>query len=277
MLDPTAVGRSHATPKPRSRRPRAHSVSADWRLGPDVAPPTYSPAQHYVWRKLNQIQRELAPCLVCPEYLRARERLAIDETRVPELRALDCRLRQLSGWGIIKVPGYVPSRPFFRLLEQKLFPCTDQLRHASELEYARSPDMWHDVMGHLPMLVEPAFGEFNHLFGRVGSRIRHEAHLNTLEKIYWFSMEFGIVHPPTLSGDTGDISCARLYGATLVSSAHEMTTSLTDAVERRPFSIEAVSQMKTDVSRVNEVLFEISSFDALLQQLIDWATDEHLL
>lgn len=259
------------------RQPRVASPSPPWTPGPDIVPPVYYLSQHRTWNELYRAQQKVAPGLVCPEYLRSQQKLGIDSDKIPDLRELHARLKRLCGWGLLKAPGYVPGQQFFRLLEQKTFPCTDQLRDASEVAYASAPDMWHDVMGHLPMLAEPAFGEFNHVFGRIGARIRHESQFHTLGKIYWFTMEFGIIRPPEPPDGTSPPLGARLYGATLVSSTHEMTTSLTSSVERRPFSIEAVSKMKTDVSQVNKVLFEITSFESLLDQLLAWADKEHLI
>jgi phenylalanine-4-hydroxylase len=265
------------SPKPRSRQPLVNSPSPTWTRGPDCVPPTYYVSQHATWRNMIQMHKAQAPQHVCKEYLHAVERLGIDEHYIPELRQLDRRLKALSGWGIIKAQGYVQPRAFFQLLTQKLFPCSDLLRHASEVTYTSEPDMWHDVMGHLPMLIDPTFGEFNNLFGRIGGNVRNDTQFNVLQKVYWFSMEFGIINPHATAESAGPISSARLYGAAHVAAAQEMAMSLSPTVEHRPFSIEGVVGMETDVARVNTVLFAIPSFESLLNQLVDWARTEHLL
>lgn len=265
------------SPKPRSRHPRVASPSPQWTQGEAILPPLYYPAQHEAWRKLIALQKAQEVDCVCPEYLSAKKRLGIEEDAIPELRELHRRLNRLSGWSIVKAVGYVQPRVFFQLLKKKVFPCNDLLRHPSELAYTSEPDMWHDVMGHLPMLVDPVFSEFNHLFGRVGSNVRNDSQFNVLGKIYWFSMEFGVINPRATAQAAGPLSSARLYGAASVAATKEMAMSLSDSVERRPFSVEAVCKMETDVAKVNNVLFEVPSFEALLGHLVEWAKGENLL
>jgi phenylalanine-4-hydroxylase len=223
------------------------------------------------------MQAELAPRYVCAEYLAARKLLNLDESFIPDLHELDGELRACSGWGIIKARGYVQPRVFFQLLKQKLFPCNDLIRHHTELDYTSEPDLWHDIMGHLTMLADPVFGEFNHLFGRVGVNVRSDEQSEILNKVYWFSMEFGIINPGATTDAVGPLSSARVYGAATVAAVREMAMSLSEAVERRPFSISAVSKVETDVARVNHILFEIPSFESLLDQFTEWARSERLL
>jgi phenylalanine-4-hydroxylase len=277
MFAARAIEVAQRSPKPRSRQPRIPSRSPQWTQGEAILPPLYYPAQHEAWRKLIAMQKAQEEGLVCQEYLDAKRRLGIEQDGIPELRELHRRLNALSGWSIVKAAGYVQPRVFFQLLKKKVFPCNDMLRHPTELAYTSEPDMWHDVMGHLPMLVDPVFSEFNYLFGRVGSNVRNDTQFNVLGKIYWFSMEFGVINPQATAQAAGPRSSARLYGAASVAAAQEMALSLSDAVERRPFSVEAVCKMETDVAKVNDVLFEVPSFESLLGQLVDWAKSEHLL
>jgi phenylalanine-4-hydroxylase len=223
------------------------------------------------------MQAELAPRYVCAEHLKARRLLNLNEHSIPTLNELDDQLRACSGWGLVKARGYVQPRAFFQLLKQKLFPCNDLIRHHTELDYTSEPDLWHDIMGHLPMLADPVFGEFNHLFGRVGVNVRNDEQSEILDKVYWFSMEFGIINPGATTDAVGPLSSARVYGAATVAAVGEMVMSLSESVERRPFSISAVSKGGMDVARVNHILFEIPSFESLLDQFTEWARSERLL
>jgi len=207
----------------------------------------------------------------------AREKLAIEETRIPELRELGRRLRCLTGWDIIRVPGYVTPRSFFLLMSEKLFPCSDLLRDASELEYATEPDMWHDVMGHLPMLVDPALNEFYRLFGRIGVEVRSEEQLTVLNKVYWFSMEFGLINAAATPASAGPPSACRAYGAALLTGASELVAGIGNrSVRKKPFSIEGICEMPTKVHERNSVLFEVPSLEEVSRQLTRWATKERL-
>jgi phenylalanine-4-hydroxylase len=135
--------------------------------------------------------------------------------------------------------------------------------------------MFHDVMGHLPMLGSPNISEYYQLFGRVGVNARHDEQIAILDKVYWYSMEFGILDPD--AGTSAEGSRARVYGAGLITAPTEIFSSLSDAVERRPFSIDAVSAMHMDIRKPNKVLFQVRSLDLLVSELMDWSTQEKLL
>jgi phenylalanine-4-hydroxylase len=222
-----------------------------------------------------RIQAPAISAKACDEYLAVRSALAIDEERIPTLVDLDRMLRRSTGWGLVRADGYIRPEWFFRLLADRRFPCMDQLRNARELRYTSEPDMFHDVIGHLPMLASPTISEYYQLFGRAGIHARHDEQTACLDKIYWYSMEFGILNPDADAVATA--GRARVYGAGLITAPTEIFASLSDAVERRPFSIDAVSEMHVDIRRPNSVLFEVPSLDALASEFVDWARHEGLL
>ena len=88
-------------------------------------------------------------------------------------------------------------------------------------------------------------------------------------------MEFGILNPDGHA--EGVDGRARVYGAGLITAPTEIFTSLSEAVERRPFSIDAVSAMNVDIRKPNTVLFEVRSLDVLAAEFVDWARQERLL
>jgi phenylalanine-4-hydroxylase len=264
--------------KPLSRAPRVASSSPEGTPGHQVIAPVYFEQQHQTWRNLCRIQAPSITAKACAEYIDARERLVIDEDRIPTLVDLDRMLRLRTGWGLIRADGYITPKWFFRLLADRYFPCMDGLRHAREILYTSEPDMFHDVMGHLPMLGSPAISEYYQLFGRVGKSARHDEQIACLDKVYWYSMEFGILNPDAGAPQESQRSSrATVFGAGLITAPTEILTSLSDAVERRPFSIDAALSMHVDIRKPNEVLFEVRSLDVLVTELMDWAKQEKLL
>jgi phenylalanine-4-hydroxylase len=266
---PAAVG------KPLSRAPQVASPSPEGTPGSEVVPPTYFDEQHETWRTLCRVQAPAVSQKACDEYLAVRDELDIDEERIPTLVDLDRMLRQRTGWRLVRADGYIPPEWFFRLLADRCFPCMDQVRNAREVLYTSEPDMFHDVIGHLPILASPIISEYYQLFGRAGVHARHVEQTACLDKIYWYSMEFGILNP---DGQTDAVeSRARVYGAGLITAPTEIFTSLSQAVERRPFSIDAVSAMNVDIRTPNTILFEVRSLDVLAAEFVDWARQERLL
>jgi phenylalanine-4-hydroxylase len=260
--------------RPLSRAPRVASPSPEGTPGYDVVAPAYFDEQHETWRKLCRIQAPVLSTRACGEYLTSRERLEIDEEKIPTLVDLDRMLRLRTGWSLMRADGYIPPQRFFRLIADRCFPCMDGLRHAREILYTSEPDMFHDVMGHLPMLGSPVISEYYQLFGRVGKSVRHPEQLASLDKVYWYSMEFGILNPESGAPAAGR---ARVFGAGLITAPTEILTSFSESVERRVFSIDAVSAMHVDIRKPNRVLFEVRSLDVLAAQLMDWAKQEKLL
>ncbi len=268
-----AARRAGAGSKPLSRAPRTPTPSPEGTPGCDSVAPDYFEEQHDTWRALCRIQAPAVRANGSAEYLVARDILVIDEERIPTLADLDRMLRQRTGWELMRADGYIPPKWFFRLLAERRFPCMDQLRHARELMYTSEPDMFHDVMGHLPMLASPIISEYYWLFGRAGVNARHDEQTACLDKVYWYTMEFGILSDNVAGEPRG----SRVYGAGLITAPTEIFTSLSPAVEKRPFSIDAVSSMHVDIHKPNEILFEVPSLDSLANQFVDWARHERLL
>jgi phenylalanine-4-hydroxylase len=253
------------------------SPSPEGTIGEAIQPPLYAPEQHQTWAELYRRQSGILGSRVCREYLEGRELMKYPADKVPQLADLSRRLRKATGWQVIRVEGYVPENVFFKLLANKCFPCTDFIRHPSELEYTPAPDMFHDLMGHLPLITNPRFASFFHAYGLAGSSARNEEEVSWLGRIYWFSVEFGLMNPNAHNGTLRKSDETQIYGAGIVSSVGEIPHSLSDLVKKEPFVPEVVSQRVFDIHHMQDTLFEISSFDELESEFRRWASDKGLL
>jgi phenylalanine-4-hydroxylase len=263
--------------KAKPSPPIAPSPSPEGTIGRDIQPPIYAPIQHETWRMLYDRQLAAIQGRVCEEYLIGREKLQYERERVPRLADLSERLRACTGWQCIRVEGYVPEATFFLLLAQKLFPCTDFLRHPTELEYTPAPDMFHDLMGHLPMITNPRFASFFRKFGEAGINARDEADTVKLGRIYWYTVEFGLINPTAHAGADRDPRLTKIYGAGISSSVGEIEHALSDQVKKTPFDIERITETPVEIHHMQEELFEIASFDELEQSFEAWATAQGLM
>ncbi len=263
--------------KAKPSLPLAPSPSPEGTIGRDIQPPIYAPVQHETWRRLYDRQSAAIVGRVCDEYLEGRAKLCYERERVPRLADLSERLRACTGWQCVRVEGYVPEATFFLLLAQKLFPCTDFLRHPSELEYTPAPDMFHDLMGHLPMITNPRFASFFHKFGLAGINARREEDTVKLGRIYWYTVEFGLINPTAHAGAARDQRLTKIYGAGISSSVGEIAYALSDAVKKTPFDIERVAATPVEIHHMQDELFEIASFDELEQSFEAWATAQSLI
>jgi phenylalanine-4-hydroxylase len=253
------------------------SPSPEGTIGEAILPPVYADEQHQTWQKLFDRQSAILGGRVCDEYLAGRALMNYPAERVPTLAELSRTLKSATGWQIIRVEGYVPESIFFRLLANKCFPCTDFIRHPEELEYTPAPDMFHDLMGHLPLITNPRFASFFHAYGLAGSAAKNEEQVAWLGRIYWFTVEFGLMNPNAHRPLLRRGEETTIYGAGIVSSVGEIPHSLSGHVKKEPFIADIVANRVFDIHHMQDTLFEIASFDELESEFRRWASDKGLL
>jgi len=228
-----------------------------------VAVPDYDAEDHRTWAALLANQRKVLPGRACDEFLAGLDLIAFPEDRIPLLAEISDRLERQSGWRLVRVDGIVPDAEFFSLLAQCRFPSTDFIRRPEELGYTPAPDMFHDLMGHVPLLTDARFCAFFERFGQAGVRafeLNHPAQV-LLPRVYWYMVEYGLIRQ---SGEN------RIYGAGILSSPNEVLYSLSDQVEKLDFDLSRVSAHPYDIWHMQSQLYVIESFGQLEQVFADW-------
>lgn len=263
--------------KAKLSTPKKQSPSPEGAVGNSIEPPEYTDVQHDTWNKLFTRQDVLVEGKVCKEYLAGKKKLPYSITTIPNLKDLSNALKSCTGWQLIRVEGYVPEDIFFKLLANKHFPSTDFIRHPDELEYTPAPDMFHDLVGHLPLITNPTFAEFFHTYGQAGLNAKTEDDIKKLGRIYWHTVEFGLMNPTAHNANKRDASQTRVYGAGISSSVGELVYSLSDKPKIYEFEIDRVAAHDFDIHHMQDYFFEISSFDELLSEFHSWAKRNHLL
>jgi len=211
-----------------------------------------------VWRAL--CARQLAPVRrgMSRDFLDGMERAGLDTTRLPRHRSLSRKLHDLCGWRIETVPGLIPVPDFFALLRERRFPSPDWIRHPEQLEYTPEPDAFHDLFGHVPQLASPhctAVLETLADAARGASRAR----LAQIERVYWFTIEFGLVRQR---------GAVRALGAGLASSIAELERALhARDVRRRVFALAEARSLRFVTDRPQE-LYLVSPPPAELAELL---------
>lgn len=236
-------------------------------VGDEIPYPDYPESDHESWRFLFERQMRLLPGRAGAAYLRGVEKLDMTPDKIPALRDLSSALEREAGWRVARIPGLLHERDFFTLLSQRLFPSTDYIRGKDELDYTPAPDLFHDIFGHMPMLTEPAFADFYQLFGQAALTAKG-ADRQSLERLHWFTVEFGLIRDPDE---------IRIFGAGVLSSKGEVVSALSDEVNRRPFSVDAVINQDYDVWHLQPILFVLESFDQLVTEFRAWASGRGLL
>ncbi len=229
----------------------------DWVIPQDFA--AYTVEEHAVWTTLYRRQRALLPGLACDAFLDGLEKLDLS-SGIPDFEGLSERLEPLTGWRVVAVPGLVPDEVFFALLAERRFPAGRFIRGRAQLDYLEEPDVFHDVFGHVPMLTDPVFADYMVAYGKGGLRALGFGHLRNLARLYWYTVEFGL-----LRSDAG----LRIYGAGIVSSATETRYALFDPKPPRVgFSLPRLMRTPYRIDDVQDMYFVVPSLQTLLDVTI---------
>lgn len=226
----------------------------DWTIAQDWA--SYGPQDHATWKTLFERQSALLPGRACNAFVQGMRDLPIGADRIPEFDALSEVLMARTGWQVVAVPGLVPDEVFFEHLANRRFPAGQFIRQPDQLDYLEEPDIFHDVFGHVPMLMNPAIADFIQAYGTGGLRAQKLGTLAQLARVYWYTVEFGLLR------EAGGL---RIYGAGIASSFTETRFALEDASPKRiGFELERVMRTRYRIDDFQETYFVIDDLDALL-------------
>ncbi len=227
----------------------------DWTI--DQGWKNYTAADHAVWKTLFERQTKLLPGRACDAFVDGMNRLPIGADRIPDFLELSDVLMQRTGWQVVAVPGLVPDEVFFEHLANRRFPSGNFIRAPHQLDYLEEPDVFHDVFGHVPMLMNPAIADYIQAYGEGGLRARKLGVLDKLARVYWYTVEFGLIRQP---------DGLRIYGAGIASSRTESVFALEDASPNRiGFDLERVMRTNYRIDDFQETYFVVDSLDQLLE------------
>ncbi|MBN9320438.1 MAG: phenylalanine 4-monooxygenase [Caulobacterales bacterium] len=226
----------------------------DWII--DQAWADYTAEDHAVWNTLYERQAELLPARACTPFLKGLDALDLHRGGIPEFARINDELKALTGWQVVAVPGLVPDEVFFHLLANRRFPAGRFIRRPDQLDYLQEPDVFHDVFGHVPMLTDPTFADYMAAYGRGGERAMALGRLKNLARLYWYTVEFGLIE------EQGRL---RLLGAGIVSSLSESIFALEDpSPNRLGFDLERIMRTPYRIDDFQQVYFVTPSLQALL-------------
>ena len=246
---------------PAAAQPPA--VAADLDADLAAAPPSYftrqrwsayTPENHEVWTTLYRRRMATLRDTGSSRFLDGIAAIGLADDRVPDLADVNRRLAPRTGWRAVAVTGFVPAADFFACLARREFPTTVIVRPKEQLDYLPEPDIFHDVFGHVPLHADPVFADFLQRVGRLGAGARDEEQVAQLARLFWFTVEFGLVR---------ERGAVRIYGSGLISSSGDAANALGERCERRPFDLDAVLAQPFAIDRFQDVLFVVDDFAQL--------------
>ena len=219
----------------------------------------YSATDHEVWATLFERQQKILAGRASDEFLRQQQAMGMSPDRIPKFDELNAVLRKATGWELVGVEGLLPELVFFDHLANRRFPVTWWIRTPEQLDYLAEPDLFHDLFGHVPLLMNPVFADYMQAYGRGGVKahgIGPDALVN-LTRLYWYTVEFGLIRQP---------DGLRIYGSGIVSSKGESIHSLeSPAPNRIGFDLERIMRTQYRIDTFQKTYFVIDSYEQLME------------
>jgi phenylalanine-4-hydroxylase len=240
-------------PAYRARRNEIAAAALGWTPGMPAPRIDYTAGEQEVWRT---IWRELAPRherYACRAFREAVTALDLPRDEIPQLEDITTRLRGLTGFSYVPAAGIVPVEEFYGSLAERTFHSTQYIRHPAAPLYTPEPDLIHEVVGHGHLLADPQLAELNRLAGEAARRTETAAGLQLVADVFWFTIEFGLVH------EDGEL---RAYGAGILSSYGEIEEFR--EMEIRPLDLAGMVTLKYDITKYQPVLFAADSMEHLV-------------
>lgn len=219
--------------------------------------------ENQTWSTLIHRQKEVVKNRACDAYLECLDCLQLPMDRLPQLSEVNTVL-QKTGWKMVPVKGTVLITEFFTLLKNRQFPVANFIRIPEELDYLQQPDVFHELFGHGPLLLNHYYADFMQWYGEMALTFSGKKR-KILSRLFWYTIEFGLIQSP---------KGLRIFGGGILSSYAETLFSLeSNKPKRLPFNIEIVLKTDYDYQQIQPNYFILES----MEQLFEIQSDELLL
>jgi phenylalanine-4-hydroxylase len=219
---------------------------------------SYSRTDHQTWATLFERQRAVLQGRACREFIDNQQRFGMTPDAIPRFEERNEVLAKATGWQLVGVEGLLPELTFFDHLANRRFPVTWWIRKPDQLDYLAEPDLFHDLFGHVPLLLNPVFADYMQAYGRGGVKahdVGAQALVN-LTRLYWYTVEFGLIREP---------DGLRIYGSGIVSSKGESIHCLeSPAPNRIGFDLRRIMRTRYRIDTYQKTYFVIDSFEQLM-------------
>lgn len=218
----------------------------------------YNETSHTTWASLMRTMHDLSTKTSCVKLIQGLEAMRLDTQRIPKFTELTEQLAATTGWNVIGADGFVPDEIFFAELANKRFPMSCTIRPLEGSQFQEYPDLFHDIYGHVPLLMYPEVSEILQSNARGMLKAIKLGRPDLAKKIasaYWFTIEVGLVQ------EHGDI---RVYGAAIASSPKEIiyaTASKEPTLIR--FDLDRVMRTDYNMLELQRTYFVLDDMDDL--------------
>jgi len=168
-----------------------------------------------IWKMLFDRQQALLHRWVRPEFGRALAELSLRRDTLPNPCGLSQLIQQRTGWTLLMTGAPVAEAVYYAALARRELPVVSRLRTFSEFDQPPGgPDLFADVFGRLPLLLEPGYAEALQALGQAWELSTTPAAAGVLRRFARATFELGMLAP---AGGR-----PQFYGATLLTSPRQL-------------------------------------------------------
>lgn len=216
----------------------------------------YTSDEDAVWRDLVAQQQPNVERYAAKPFLDGQAALQLPIDRVPQCAEISEKLMGMTGWSVEPVPALIGFSRFFQMLANRTFPAASFIRSREDFDYIEEPDIFHEIYGHMPLLVDKRLADFSQKIGETGLAC-DKSDYAWLIRLYWFTIEFGLIR----EGDT-----VKALGSGLASSPGELRHSVEEqSVVRKDFDVLEILRTPYRIDINQPIYFVLDSVDQLIE------------
>ncbi len=124
---------------------------------------SYTKSDHETWRRLYHNAHMTLDGRAHEIFYQGLRAFGISSFEIPRFKEVNKKMQKY-GWNVVGVKGFLPIEVFGDYISRRLFPVGVSIRQNNQ-EYVAEPDTFHDLFGHVPLLVNPDYRNFLEALG----------------------------------------------------------------------------------------------------------------
>ena len=142
-------------------------------------------------------------------------KLGMDQSKRPLAKDLTASIKPYTGYTFVQTSQNIilEQIDWYRMIADYKMPMTSFVRTPEELGYCDEPDIWHDIMGHIPFLAEREYSDMYQLLAKTYINAYTSDRQNLLKELDFIGgmlIELGLIR---------ETSGVKAFGATFYSSS----------------------------------------------------------
>ena len=129
----------------------------------------YTFQDHALWRFIMLQSRSILKDRAHSSYLEGLYALGLSDDRLPRVEEVN-RILEKVGWFAVVVNGFIPPQIYMEFQSNKILVIASGMRSINQVTYSPSPDIVHEVIGHIPLMVDKEYLEYLRRIGEIGKR-----------------------------------------------------------------------------------------------------------